>query len=139
MSASAAGDLDALHHADEFVRHVGQQADRLDGLLLQLEEARLDFRPGLVGCSTIATRATRNGQPSRNSSTRKRVLALHDEVMPAVLAGDVAHDRPGRADPVQVVRRDVVLLGVALQQEADALLGLAPLPGPRRRKSRGRS
>ena len=49
-------------------------------------------------------------------------LALHHEVMRALGAGDVAHHLAGGADPVEVLRLDVVRLRVALEQEADLLL-----------------
>ena len=49
-------------------------------------------------------------------------LALHHEVMRGLGAGDVAHHLAGGADPVEVLGLDVVLLRVALEQEADLLL-----------------
>ena len=94
----------ALHHHGELLGRVRQQADRLDRLLLELQEARLDLRIRVfLRARSARTRATRNGQPSRNSSTRKRALALHHQVVRAFGAGDVAHHLPGGADPVQVL------------------------------------
>ena len=50
------------------------------------------------------------------------LLALADEMMRAVRRGDVAHDIGDRADAVQVDRRRVGDLGVALHQDADLAL-----------------
>ena len=51
MSASAPGGLDVLERGPELGRHVRQQLDRLDGLLLEHGRARLDggIRRRLVG------------------------------------------------------------------------------------------
>ena len=46
-------------------------------------------------------------------------LALAHQVVGAVGRGHVADDRRGRADPVQLVERRVLGLGVLLQQEPD--------------------
>src|SRR5205085_11824356 len=55
-------------------------------------------------------------------SRAKAALALHHHVVRAFATGDVAHDLTGRADPVEVVRPNLVLLRILLQEEADFAL-----------------
>ena len=71
------------------------------------------------GSGMRCTRATRNGQPSRNSSDLEALLALADEVVRAIGRGDVAHDVGDRAHAVQVDGQRIGDLAVALHQEPD--------------------
>ena len=63
-------------------------------------------------------------------------LALADQVMRAVGRRDVTDDRGDRADPVQLVERRILGLGVLLQQETRPCLRSARLPARRPRSSR---
>ena len=65
--------LDRLDGGKQIGRHLRQQLDRLDGLRLQIDEARLDLgRAHVAARESADTRATRNGQPLRYSTIWKR-------------------------------------------------------------------
>ncbi len=64
--------LDRLDRGEKVGRHLRQQLDRFDGLRLQIDETRLDFRRARSGSGMRSTRATRNGQPERYSTIWKR-------------------------------------------------------------------
>ena len=64
--------LDRLDRGEKIGRHLRQQFDRFDGLRLQIDETRLDFRRAGSGSGMRSTRATRNGQPERYSTIWKR-------------------------------------------------------------------
>ena len=53
---------------------------------------------------------------------REALFALRDQMMRAVRRGDESHDRCGRADAVQLLRRGIVDRRVGLQQQSDAPL-----------------
>ena len=124
---------DAAHHPDQFVRHMGQQSDRFDGPLLELQEARLDLRPLGRGLFDHRDPRHQEGPALQEFQHPEAGLALHYQVMGAFRSGDVAHDRARRADPVQIGRRDIGFLGVALQQKSRPQLALDDfLRGPNR-------
>jgi hypothetical protein len=117
-----------LDHDAELLGRVRQQLDRLDGLALQLEEARLDLGGQFAFNELFALLHVLHARDEEWPAAQelehaKAVLALHHHVMHAFAAGDVAHHLASGADPIEVVGLDVVFLRVALQQEADLLLG----------------
>ena len=117
-----AGILDPLDRADEFLRRLRQQFDRLKGLPPQMQEARLDLGR--------ARRRFRNAQHARDHERPaaqefehlEALLALADQVIGAVLAGDVAHDVGHRAHAVHVDCRRIGNVGIALLEDADRTL-----------------
>src|SRR5688572_12254015 len=112
----------ALHHDGELFRRARQELDRLDRLRFELQEACFDVGVRLV-LRVDHLRARNEERPARQElEYAEAVLALHHEVVRAFGAGDVAHDLAGRADPVEILGRHVVLLRVALEQKADLLL-----------------
>ncbi len=111
-----------LHHHRQLLRGVGEQLDRLDRALLQLQEARLDLGRHLVLGLDVLHARDEERPALEELEHAEAARALHHEVMRAFRAGDVAHHLAGGADPVEVVGPNVVLLGIALQEEADLLL-----------------
>ncbi len=114
---------DAVDHHGELLGGVRQQLDRLGRLLLELQEARLDFRRQRVVRFYVLHARDEVGPALEELEHAEARLALHHEVVRAFGAGDVAHHLAGGADPVQVLGLDPVLLRVALQEEADPALG----------------
>ena len=69
-------------------------------------------------------RATRNGQPVQEFEDAEALLALRDDVMRAVLAGEVADDVGDGADAVEVdLAPGSSTLAIALREDADLPLG----------------
>ena len=111
--------LDVLQRRRELGRHLRQQLDGLDGLLLQQRRARLDVGVGrhLIG-DQVETRGEER-QPVQVVERAKALLALADEVMNAVRRLQVAHDGHRRADAVQIVGPRRVDARVLLQHDAE--------------------
>ena len=89
--------------------------------------ARLDL--GMVHSgSSGRPRAQRDAEATHGVEYAKAPLALARQVVGAVGRGHVTDDRRGRADPVQLVERRVLGLGVLLQQETVPCLRRARPP-----------
>ena len=93
----------------------------------------------MSGSGICTTRATKKGQPFRNSATWKRSLALADEMVRAVGRGDVADDVGDRAHAMHVDRGRLGELGIALHEDADLALVAHRLLRGRDRLRRGRA
>ena len=111
-----------LHDTGQFVGHIGQQVNGFDRLPFELQEARLDFRTGFFNGFNDRHARHQEGPAIQKFEHTKARLPLHDEMMSA-FSVDITHDLASRTDPVQVVRSQFIFLRIALQQEADPLLG----------------
>ncbi len=103
-------------------RRIGQQVDRLDRLFFQLQEARLDLRPGLFRRFDHRDARHQERPPLEELAHAKARLPLHHQVVRGLGDCDMAQGLADAADPVQVGRTDFVFLAIALQQEADAAI-----------------
>ena len=111
--------LDGLAHLG---RNARQQIEDLAHLFLQNEEARFDLRPGRGRLGDVQAARQQERVAFDEFGDAEALHALADQVMAAFGAGHVAHDVGDRADAVEVVRRRIVLLGVALQHDQDLAL-----------------
>ena len=103
-------------------RRLGHQVEDLQGLGAQVDEAGLDLRvrPGRLGQKLAARDEER---PAFDEAGHVEPLhALADDVMLAVLCGDVAQDVGDDADVVHLFRRRIGLRRIALQQHDDLAL-----------------
>ena len=114
--------LDRLDGGKEIRGHLRQQLDRLDGLRLEIDEARLDLGAAQVGLGDPHDARDHERPAGQIFDHLKALLALADEVVGAVRRGEVAHDIGDRAHAVHVDRRRLGDLGVALHQDADLAL-----------------
>ena len=112
--------LDVLQRGRELRRHLRQQLDRFDRLLLEQRRARLDAGSFVVWSGIRSNRAARNGSPVRVVERAEALLALADQVMHAVRRFEIAHDRDRRADRGTDRRGPASsTLGIALQHDAE--------------------
>ncbi len=111
--------LDVLQRRRELRRHLRQEIDGLDGLLLQQRRAGLDLGVGVhvIWDQVEARREER--QPVQVVERAKALLALADEMMHAVRRLQVAHDANSRADAVQILRLRRVDARILLQHDAE--------------------
>ena len=87
-----------------------------------MTKARLDLGRARLRLGNAQHARDEERPAVEESSDLEALLALADEVVRAVRRGDVAHDVGDRADAVQVDRRRIGDLGVALHQDADLAL-----------------
>ena len=114
--------VDRLDGAEQILRHLRQELDRLDGLRLQIDETRLDLRAAHARLRDLHDARDHERPAGQELADLEALLALADEVMPAVRRGDVAHDVGDRAHAMHVDRRRIGDLRVALHENADLTL-----------------
>jgi hypothetical protein len=114
--------VDRLHAVRELGRRLWQQRDRLDGLLLQVQRACLDFGVHQAGVAQELDARNEEREARDLVEHAEAPLALCDEMVRAVGCRQVTDHGRDRTDAVQVVEAWVLGLRALLQQEAD--LGL---------------
>jgi hypothetical protein len=117
------GRLDALQRIGELGRRRRQELERLLRKALQVQDARLDVRAAHAGRGQVLDAGEVERHAGLEVEHPKAPLALHDEVVGAVLGRDVAQHARHRAVVVQVRRRRIVDRRIALQQETHLALG----------------
>ena len=118
------GRLNLLDRAGDLGRHVGQQRDRLARALLQLVHARGDLGGIDFGLADLIDAGDEERIAGDELAHAEAPRAARHEVMVAVGRGHVAQDLGGRADAMQMLGPRRLDRRVALQDDADRLVGL---------------
>ena len=115
---------EVLHGRDELLRRLRQQIENLRRPLLELQEARFDVLTGrgAVGDTLYARDQERIARQELRDA--EALLSLRDQVVAAVLSGDVAQHLRHRTDLVEVSRTGVLIGSILLQEQADRPLAL---------------
>src|SRR5690606_32756103 len=95
------------------------QRDRLRGESLQMQGARFDLRRIVCRIGQVLDPGEHERQALAEVEHAEALLALHDEVMGAVMSRHVADDVGRSTDLEQVVGGGILGLGVMLKQKAD--------------------
>ena len=95
--------LDRLDRGEKIGRRLRQQLDRFDGLRLQIDEPRLDFRRARVGLRNAQHARDQKRPAGEIFDDLEALLALADDMMGAVRRGDEAQ-RHWRACPCGACR-----------------------------------
>ena len=93
------------------------------GEALQVQRARFDLAGVVRSLGQVFDARDHEGQAVLPVEHAEAALALHDEVMRAVLAGHIAHDARDRADLVRSLPGRRLQVRIVLQQETDLALG----------------
>ena len=93
MSASVGNRLDAADGIGEFRRRLRQQLQRFDGLLAQVEPAGFDLAVDDGGFPVRLDAGDQERIAAHVIEHREPLLALGDQMMPAVARRDEADDR----------------------------------------------
>ena len=119
------GRAHVLDHAGQFSRRLWEQTERVRSRLLELMKARRHVGIVLVAGSFNHGNARHEERPAlQEFEYAKPLLPLHDDLVHAFRAGDVAQDVCIGTHPMEIQRRGVVLHGIALQQKTDTVARL---------------
>jgi hypothetical protein len=116
-----AGRSHALHHAQQFIRRVGQQRDGFARRLFELHQARFDLGAAVLGIIDIADARHHERPTFQEFQYAEAPLTLYHQVMGAAGRGDIAQDAAVGAHPVQIVGPHFAHVRVALEQQANLL------------------
>ena len=101
-------------------RHLRQELDGFDDLLLQMGRARASTAGSFVG--TLRDQIEAGGEKRQAGKVvegAKALLALANQVMHAVRRLEVAHDAHGRPDLVEILGSRLIDARIALQDDAE--------------------
>jgi len=90
-----------------------------DGLILQIEKTRFDFRRACVGFGYMDGASGRKERSGIEIEDANALHALNHDVMCAVRGSHVTQDIRECPDPVEIIRSWIVDFPVSLQQDSD--------------------
>ena len=128
--------IDALDGRQQFVGRLRQELDRLDRLAFEMDETGLDLVRLRSGLRNLFRPGDEEWPAGQIVEDPEPLLALADEMVGPVRRGDVANDIGDRSHPMQVDRKGIGDIGVALHDNADR--SLFPYRSLRRQHRRGR-
>ena len=131
-----------LQRHDHLFGNLRQELQNLDGALLQRTRAAFDFGVDLFGVFEVLHARDGERISLQELEDAEAALALGDRMMDAVGGGDVAQHAGVGAHPMQVIGAGLLVVGLALQQDADRTLqayrllhgGARAIPPHRERK-----
>ena len=119
-----AGSGDRLNGGNQFLRHLRQKPQSLDRLPLQIEKPRFDFGRAGVRLLDPLDGRSHEGPAGEEIYHPEPLFALADEMAGTVGARHIAGDIGDCSDAVEIERRGIGDLRLALHDDADLALGL---------------